>query len=330
MRKLSLYFGIAIMLSSQGINAQDIFKQHGFDKKPLTLSNGRYNEFFSNDEIVQIGTVLLNTRDNQVVAFIEEDTAKVRYLSELSTRWLSPDPLAAKYPQVSPYVYVNNNPINAIDPDGRDAILVVWKNYPAGGYPLTGHAGVLLIDNKTGYTKYYEYGRYDDKNYGIVRSYAIKDVKLGSDGRPTVESMNAVFKTITEKSGTTHGKTYEMTGAYFESDKFKEMNDYAKSRLNENTNPDREKYSTMSNNCGDFATDVLKKDENIKTPLMEDPRPTGLIEQYKTTSDYNATYAPGAGTTVSYPEKTVQYNQNTNQTTTSQNWWQKLWYGSGE
>lgn len=111
MRKLSLYLGIAIMLSSQGINAQDIFKQHGFDKKPLTLSNGRYNEFFSNDEIVQIGTVLLNTRDNQVVAFIEEDTAKVRYLSELSTRWLSPDPLAAKYPQVSPYVYVNNNTI---------------------------------------------------------------------------------------------------------------------------------------------------------------------------------------------------------------------------
>lgn len=330
MRKLSFYLGISLILSSQLIKAQDIFKQHGFEKEPLTLSNGRYNEFFNNDEFVQIGTVLLNTKTNKIFAFVDEDTSLTKYLSEFSSRWLSIDPLAAKYPQVSPYVYVSNNPINAIDPDGRDGILVVWKDYPAGGYPLTGHAGVLLIDNKTGYTKYYEYGRYDIKNYGIVRSYAIKDVKLGSDGRPTAESMNTVFKTITEKSGTTHGKTYEMTGAYFESDKFKEMNDYAKGRLGENTNPDREKYSTMSNNCGDFATDVLKQDESIKTPLVEDPRPTGLIEQYKTTSDYNVTYTSGQGTTVNYPENTVQYNQSTNQTATSQNWWQKLWYGSGE
>jgi len=325
MRKLILLLGVLIS-SSQLINAQDIFKQHGFDKEPLTLSNGRYNEFFNNDEVVQIGTVLLNTKTNKVVAFVNEEKTEDKYPAEFSSRWLSPDPLAAKYPQNSPYIYVSNNPINAIDPDGRDGILVVWKNYPAGGYPMTGHAGVLLINNKTGYTKYYEYGRYDANNYGIVNSYGIKDVKIGSDGRPTAESMNRVFKTITENSGTTHGKTYEMNGAYFKSDKFNEMNDYAKSKLSENTNPDREKYSTLSNNCGDFATDVLKQDENIETPLVENPRPTGLIEQYKANSDYNVTYTPNIGTTVNYPKNTVQYNQNSNQTTTSQNWWQKLWH----
>lgn len=240
-----------------------------------------------------------------------------RFMDPQIGRWTTMDPHAENYHSWTPYSYVNDNPINALDPDGRDGILVVWRGYPSGGYPLTGHAGVVLIDNKTGYTKYYEYGRYDDENYGIVRSYGIPDVKLGKDGKPTAESMNEVFKTITEKSGTTHGKTYDMTGAYFESGKFKEMNDYAKDRLKENSNPNREEYSSMSNNCGDFATEVLKQDESLKTPLVEDPRPRGLIEQYKTTSDYNVTYTPGSGTTVSYPGNTVQYNQSTRQTTSS-------------
>jgi len=122
MKKLSLFIGIAFMLCSQLINAQDIFRQHGFTKEPLTLSDGRYKEFFNNDEVVQIGTVLLNTKTNKVVAFVGEDTTKVVYQSEQSSRWLSIDPLARKYPQISPYVYVANNPIIFIDPDGKKLV----------------------------------------------------------------------------------------------------------------------------------------------------------------------------------------------------------------
>lgn len=39
-------------------------------------------------------------------------------------RWLSEDPLQVKYPNLSPYSFVANKPIIAIDPDGKDILIV--------------------------------------------------------------------------------------------------------------------------------------------------------------------------------------------------------------
>ena len=41
------------------------------------------------------------------------------YSSDLSV-WLSVDPMAAKYPSLSPYVYCANNPVRLVDLDGED------------------------------------------------------------------------------------------------------------------------------------------------------------------------------------------------------------------
>ena len=44
-----------------------------------------------------------------------------RYMDhELMTMWLSVDPLADKYPGISPYAYCAWNPIKLVDPDGRE------------------------------------------------------------------------------------------------------------------------------------------------------------------------------------------------------------------
>ena len=42
------------------------------------------------------------------------------YDSDLMTGWLSVDPMADKYPSLSPYAYCGWNPVKLVDPDGRD------------------------------------------------------------------------------------------------------------------------------------------------------------------------------------------------------------------
>ena len=43
-----------------------------------------------------------------------------RYYDSNLGRWLTPDPLADKYPGWSPYNYCLNNPLKLVDPDGND------------------------------------------------------------------------------------------------------------------------------------------------------------------------------------------------------------------
>lgn len=119
MKKVILTLSIILATCVGATHAQAVFRKYGFNKKPLTLSKGKYNEFFTNDEVVQIGTVRFNTRTNKVIQLLEEDTTKTNYLSDRSSIWYSVDPLAEKFPNYSPYVYCKDNPVIYVDPDGK-------------------------------------------------------------------------------------------------------------------------------------------------------------------------------------------------------------------
>ena len=50
------------------------------------------------------------------------------YDSDLMTGWLSVDPMADKYPSLSPYAYCAWNPVKLVDPDGEE----IWINGETG------------------------------------------------------------------------------------------------------------------------------------------------------------------------------------------------------
>jgi len=52
------------------------------------------------------------------------------YDSDLMTGWLSMDPMADKYPGLSPYAYCGWNPVRLVDPDGRDWYIAEGQNIP--------------------------------------------------------------------------------------------------------------------------------------------------------------------------------------------------------
>ncbi len=52
-----------------------------------------------------------------------------RYLeSALTSLWLSVDPMADKYPSISPYAYCAWNPVKLVDPDGREGVVIINKS----------------------------------------------------------------------------------------------------------------------------------------------------------------------------------------------------------
>ena len=96
------------------------FEDYGYKVKTLTLSKGKYQEFFDQEETTEIGSVVFNRMTNSITHFITYDTVRSEATlePEIISRWISPDPLADERLNVSPYNFVQNNPIVRIDPTG--------------------------------------------------------------------------------------------------------------------------------------------------------------------------------------------------------------------
>ena len=123
-----------------------------------------------------------------------------RYYAPRESIWLSTDPLAEKYPSFSPYVYCANNPINAIDPDGRDIIVLRNSNGAHG----TGHGAILVGDNKNGWT-YISKDGYSGSAFGSKTKYLVKKFDNIEQFRNSVHN----FETI-ETHSTIDGKAAEV------------------------------------------------------------------------------------------------------------------------
>jgi RHS repeat-associated protein len=189
----------------------------------------------------------------------DRDTGLVRFgrrdYDPAVGRWTSKDPIGFAG-GLNLYGYVVQDPVNGIDPDGEAAVYINYDYYPVetgfGKLPL-GHAGVLTIDEDTGVTKYYEYGRYDAAQCGIGRKASkIPNVKI-VDGSPTSESLQKVYDHLSRN----YGKGSHVTATYFANADEYRVIEFAEQRVRESSNPDRQCYSVFSRNCKTFAQDAI-------------------------------------------------------------------------
>lgn len=100
------------------------FKKYNYNVIVMTAGNGENYEFFDQEETTRIGTVEINRRTRKIVKFIEpekddfSDEVISRMYDPIVGRFWQTDPMAQERDWLSPYNFVQNNPINRVDPTG--------------------------------------------------------------------------------------------------------------------------------------------------------------------------------------------------------------------
>lgn len=140
-----------------------------------------------------------------------------------------------------------------------------------------GHAGILLIQSKTGKAKYYEYGRYDYPELrGAVRRLPVPNANVTGDGIH-LPSLVPVLHKISSRAG----KGSKIEGVFLESQgSFVKLNNKAMTIKDQNKNPKRIPYNITTNSCIHFVKKLVEL-AGKETPWMIDPRPNSYIGEFR-------------------------------------------------
>ena len=89
-----------------------------------------------------------------------------RYMDhELTTMWLSVDPMADKYPSISPYAYCAWNPVKLVDYNGEEPVKPLIKYYGGGHFMVNTANLSKSTQSRIAIANYY--GAHDEKNIGV-------------------------------------------------------------------------------------------------------------------------------------------------------------------
>ena len=98
------------------------------DTRYASLSWGMFDEEITTKPIERIGNTMFDTKKGKIVAFVADDKLYNNYNFDPVVFAWNVDPLASKYPSISPYAFCGGNPIMFMDKDGRELQLVGLAN----------------------------------------------------------------------------------------------------------------------------------------------------------------------------------------------------------
>lgn len=119
--------------------------------------------------------------------------------------WSNIDPKAEKYYGFSPYVYVANNPINAIDPDGKDIIFITRNNNGSVKEQFKYRNGNFYHENGKRYNPSKE--NVSKTMYGVLSAYR----KIEASGNKELKNMLHTLETSKNKHYIESGQSNEVS-----------------------------------------------------------------------------------------------------------------------
>lgn len=138
--------------------------------------------------------------------------------------------------------------------DAREFVVLGQKiRTPQIKAPYLGHAGVLIINGRTGTTRYGEYGRYQGNGpAGIVRVSPIPDVVIKDDAI-TESSLKKALRSMSSR----FGQSSATSGVVLRGEVFDAALKWLEKKRAENADMNRKPYDLGNHNCMTFVADLV-------------------------------------------------------------------------
>ena len=211
--------------------AQNPYEQFGCEGRILQTemekSGTLYYEIISIDSSLK----LLMDFDGRTVFVLDSADnilASGKLIPVVVKRWMSRDPLESKFPSMSPYNAMVNNPVIVIDPDGREGIVVSGEpgDVDEGGHSNKEHFLINGLDRAKKAKKHFQRDDeevtwiiYDDGTAGgqdpdLLKKYKKKANAAGINVM-VVDDVDEIVDYVNDKKGDDTREDDQITSFYY-------------------------------------------------------------------------------------------------------------------